>query len=50
MWVTPEEMEGDIVANGLALVDRKGMVFNPLKDVWSLADDTDVNYLVSAVR
>ncbi len=49
-FVTPEEMESAMTANELALVQRKGMVFNPLRDVWSLADDTDVNYLVSAVR
>ncbi len=49
-FVTPEELEGDIMANGLALTQRRGMVFNPLKDDWALADDTDVNYLVAAVR
>ena len=49
-FVTPDELEGDITNNGLALNDRQGMVYNPLRDTWTLSDDTDVNYLVAAVR
>lgn len=49
-FVTPEELEGDITTNGLAICSRKGMVYKPLNDTWSLANDTDVNYLVAAAR
>ena len=28
----------------------KGLVYNPLADVWSLGADTDVNYLASAAK
>ena len=49
-FVTPQEMARHVAAAGLAPPAFKGMVYNPLSDVWSLADDTDVNYLASAAK
>jgi 2-polyprenyl-6-hydroxyphenyl methylase/3-demethylubiquinone-9 3-methyltransferase len=36
---------------GLKPVDRKGMVFNPIKWSWSLSDrDLSVNYVTASVK
>ncbi len=47
-FVTPDELEDAIEAGGLAMTDRRGVVYNPLTDAWSLARDTSVNYMVAA--
>lgn len=49
-FVTPEEMTHHCTASGLTAPHFEGMVYNPLKDVWVLAGDTDVNYLASAAK
>jgi 2-polyprenyl-6-hydroxyphenyl methylase/3-demethylubiquinone-9 3-methyltransferase len=49
-FVTPDELGRHIASAGLGETRFKGFVYSPLRDQWSLADDTDVNYLVSAVR
>ncbi|MEO0618525.1 MAG: bifunctional 2-polyprenyl-6-hydroxyphenol methylase/3-demethylubiquinol 3-O-methyltransferase UbiG [Pseudomonadota bacterium] len=49
-FVTPGEMRDAIEANELIERDTRGMTYNPLKDRWSLAADTDVNYLMAASR
>lgn len=49
-FVTPDELRGHIEAAGLLQREIRGMVYNPLTDVWSLGRDTDVNYLVAAVE
>jgi 2-polyprenyl-6-hydroxyphenyl methylase/3-demethylubiquinone-9 3-methyltransferase len=47
-FVTPEELERALHAAGLQVTDRQGVVYNPLRDAWSLARDTAVNYMVTA--
>ncbi len=47
-FVTPEELERALHAAGLQVTDRQGVVYNPLRDAWSLARDTAVNYMVAA--
>lgn len=47
-FVTPEELRRHLEAAGLVQREIRGMVYNPLTDVWSLGRDTDVNYLVAA--
>ncbi|MCA3630007.1 MAG: bifunctional 2-polyprenyl-6-hydroxyphenol methylase/3-demethylubiquinol 3-O-methyltransferase UbiG [Methylobacterium sp.] len=47
-FVTPDEFEDHIAAAGLEPVTRQGMVFNPLANQWLLANDTDVNYFMTA--
>lgn len=46
--VAPEELAGALERAGMVPADARGMIYNPLRDEWSLADDTDVNYLMSA--
>jgi 2-polyprenyl-6-hydroxyphenyl methylase / 3-demethylubiquinone-9 3-methyltransferase len=47
-FVTPDEFEAHLEAAGLEPVSRRGLVFNPLVGAWSLSNDTDVNYFVTA--
>ena len=48
-FITPDELAGMASGAGLAVVDRKGMVFNPIGFGWSLSDrDLSVNYLLTA--
>ena len=49
-FVTPEELSAAIAAGGLAVSDRRGVVYNPLADQWLLARDTAVNYMAAAER
>jgi 2-polyprenyl-6-hydroxyphenyl methylase/3-demethylubiquinone-9 3-methyltransferase len=49
-FVTPEELTLAIEAAGLSVVDRQGVVYNPLRDQWSLARDLGVNYMVLATK
>jgi 2-polyprenyl-6-hydroxyphenyl methylase/3-demethylubiquinone-9 3-methyltransferase len=49
-FITPDELSCYLRAAGLAAPTIKGLVYNPLADVWSLGSDTDVNYLASASK
>lgn len=49
-FITPEELRSHAEAAGLVMGRVEGMVYNPLADRWSLAHDTDVNYLAAAVK
>lgn len=49
-FVTTDEMTRHLESAGLTPGQFAGIVYNPLRDVWSLSRDTDVNYLVSATR
>jgi 2-polyprenyl-6-hydroxyphenyl methylase/3-demethylubiquinone-9 3-methyltransferase len=49
-FVTPEELALAIEASGLRVTERDGVVYNPLRDGWSLSRDTAVNYMVVAER
>jgi 2-polyprenyl-6-hydroxyphenyl methylase/3-demethylubiquinone-9 3-methyltransferase len=47
-FVTPEELTRHLAAAGLGPPLLKGLVYNPLSDRWTIAADTDVNYLAAA--
>jgi 2-polyprenyl-6-hydroxyphenyl methylase/3-demethylubiquinone-9 3-methyltransferase len=50
-FLTPDELSGLLSGAGLEVVDRKGMVFDPLSGDWSLSDrDLSVNYVATAVK
>jgi 2-polyprenyl-6-hydroxyphenyl methylase / 3-demethylubiquinone-9 3-methyltransferase len=49
-FVRPEELKSALSAAGLTPGGTKGMVYNPLTDVWSLSGDTDVNYFATATK
>lgn len=47
-FVTPDELAQHLAAAGLTPPTFKGLSYDPLRDTWSLSDDTDVNYLAVA--
>jgi 2-polyprenyl-6-hydroxyphenyl methylase/3-demethylubiquinone-9 3-methyltransferase len=49
-FVTPEELEAAVARTGLRVIDISGMVYNPLRDAWTLSRDTGVNYGLIAGR
>jgi 2-polyprenyl-6-hydroxyphenyl methylase/3-demethylubiquinone-9 3-methyltransferase len=49
-FVTPEELTLTVEAAGLVVTDLEGVVYNPLRDQWSLSRDTAVNYMALAAK
>jgi 2-polyprenyl-6-hydroxyphenyl methylase / 3-demethylubiquinone-9 3-methyltransferase len=49
-FVTPDELRRGIEAAGLSTPTFRGMTYNPLTDIWSLASDIDVNYMAAAAK
>jgi 2-polyprenyl-6-hydroxyphenyl methylase / 3-demethylubiquinone-9 3-methyltransferase len=49
-FVTPPELAQYLRSAGLGEPVLKGLIYNPLRDEWSLGSDTDVNYLASAAK
>ncbi|ALK96273.1 3-demethylubiquinone-9 3-methyltransferase [Massilia sp. WF1] len=49
-FITPAELSGFIRAAGLQLEGMKGLSYNPLTKIYSLNQDTDVNYMVACTR
>jgi 2-polyprenyl-6-hydroxyphenyl methylase / 3-demethylubiquinone-9 3-methyltransferase len=47
-FIKPDELAGHVRNLGLTPLGPKGIVFNPFEDTWTLADDTDVNYMLAA--
>ncbi|WP_417670282.1 bifunctional 2-polyprenyl-6-hydroxyphenol methylase/3-demethylubiquinol 3-O-methyltransferase UbiG [Roseibium sp.] len=48
--VRPEEIERPVTAEGLEIIDRTGVTYNPLLDSWNKSRDMDVNYMLLAAR
>jgi len=50
-FITPDELEAMLRTAGFAPIDRKGMVFNPIRWSWSLSErDLSVNYVTASLR
>ncbi|HMO06297.1 MAG TPA: bifunctional 2-polyprenyl-6-hydroxyphenol methylase/3-demethylubiquinol 3-O-methyltransferase UbiG [Paracoccaceae bacterium] len=50
-FITPDELYALLRQAGLEPVDRKGMVFNPVRWSWRLSDrDLSVNYVTASLR
>lgn len=49
-FITPAELAQFIRNAGLAPNSLKGMTYNPLTKIYSLNQDTDVNYLIACTR
>lgn len=49
-FVTPDELGAAVTRGGLAVRNTRGIVYNPLRDEWSLSRDTAVNYLMLAAK
>ena len=48
--VKPEEIETPLGCEGLEIIDRTGVFYNPLLDRWNMSRDMDVNYMMLAKR
>jgi 2-polyprenyl-6-hydroxyphenyl methylase/3-demethylubiquinone-9 3-methyltransferase len=48
--ITPDELADALEANGLTMVDERGVTLNILKGEMQLSDDLDMNYMVVAER
>ncbi|MGQ0674108.1 MAG: bifunctional 2-polyprenyl-6-hydroxyphenol methylase/3-demethylubiquinol 3-O-methyltransferase UbiG [Hyphomicrobium sp.] len=46
-FITPDELAAHVASAGLGSPRFSGFAYNPLRDLWSLDLDTDVNYLAS---
>ncbi|MGH6850849.1 MAG: bifunctional 2-polyprenyl-6-hydroxyphenol methylase/3-demethylubiquinol 3-O-methyltransferase UbiG [Methylocella sp.] len=49
-FVTPQELAKALRAAGLRIKDETGVVYDPLGARWRLSHDTDVNYIMAAIR
>ena len=49
-FLKPEEVDRCLGAAGLTVTAHAGVTYNPLMDLWKIADDTDVNYLATAIK
>jgi len=49
-FVTPAELARHLTEAGLGQPTFQGLIYNPLRDEWSLGSDTDVNYLAAAAK
>lgn len=49
-FLTPEEISVMLERNGLRVIDRTGVVYNPLADAWRKSPDMGVNYMLLAER
>jgi 2-polyprenyl-6-hydroxyphenyl methylase/3-demethylubiquinone-9 3-methyltransferase len=49
-FVTPEELGRHLQAAGLQPPKLQGLVYDLLRDAWSLSPDTDVNYFAAAAK
>jgi len=49
-FITPAELSGFVRAAGLQVDGLKGLTYNPLTKIYSLNQDTDVNYMVACTR
>jgi 2-polyprenyl-6-hydroxyphenyl methylase/3-demethylubiquinone-9 3-methyltransferase len=49
-FITPAELSGFARTAGLEVEALKGMTYNPLTKIYSLNQDTSVNYLVATVK
>ena len=49
-FVRPEEAKAALSRAGLTVTGEAGVSYNPLMDIWRIGDDTDVNYMLTAIK
>lgn len=49
-FVKPEEAKAALSKAGLTVTAEAGVSYNPLMDIWRVTEDTDVNYMLTAVK
>ncbi|MHA7882460.1 bifunctional 2-polyprenyl-6-hydroxyphenol methylase/3-demethylubiquinol 3-O-methyltransferase UbiG [Nitratireductor rhodophyticola] len=48
--VRPSELEKGLASASIDIIDRSGVVYNPIGDRWQRSRDMDVNYMVAATK
>ena len=48
--VRPEELSAPMESEGMQVLERVGVSYNPISDNWSRTSDLDVNYMILAER
>ena len=49
-FVKPSEAREALSRGGMSVTEETGVSFNPLLDKWRISNDTDVNYMLMAVK
>lgn len=49
-FLKPEEIDRNLADAGMIVTAHAGVSYNPLMDLWKIAEDTDVNYMVTAIK
>lgn len=49
-FLKPDETKEMLMRAGLAITGEAGVTYNPLMDIWRIGEDTDVNYMLTAVK
>lgn len=49
-FVKPEEVKAAIGRAGMTVTANTGVSYNPLMDIWRISDDTNVNYMMTAIK
>ena len=49
-FLKPMEIDNALAKAGMIVTGHAGVAYNPLMDSWSIVDDTNVNYMVTAIR
>jgi 2-polyprenyl-6-hydroxyphenyl methylase/3-demethylubiquinone-9 3-methyltransferase len=49
-FLKPEEIDRRLAGAGMAVTGHAGVSYNPLMDLWKIDENTDVNYMVTAVK
>jgi 2-polyprenyl-6-hydroxyphenyl methylase/3-demethylubiquinone-9 3-methyltransferase len=49
-FLTPEEIFALVERNGMHVIDKTGVVYNPLQDSWRQSSDMGINYMVLAEK
>ena len=49
-FVKPDEIKTALAGAGMTVAASAGVSYNPLMDIWRIGEDTDVNYMLTAVK
>ncbi|GAB4517906.1 MAG: bifunctional 2-polyprenyl-6-hydroxyphenol methylase/3-demethylubiquinol 3-O-methyltransferase UbiG [Amphiplicatus sp.] len=49
-FLRPEEVKAPLAEAGMTVTATAGVSYQPLLDLWRITEDTDVNYMVTAVK
>ncbi len=49
-FVKPDEAKAALTHAGLFITAEAGVSYNPLMDIWRISEDTDVNYMLTAIN